>query len=293
MVVAATGFFDGVHAGHRAVLGILKEKAKREGKESAVITFWPHPRNVLQQDAYALRLLNSLDEKRELILSFGIDHFIVVDFSREFSKLSTYSFLKDYLIDKYNVSSLIIGYDHKLGSATDQTQDELRGIATSLGIDTEVVDEVIKGGNMVSSTKIRRLLDCGNVVDANELLGYCYSLYGVVVSGNMLGRTIGFPTANMQLYEPLKLVPCNGVYYVKVKVLGDVYDGICNIGNRPTVCEGNQRTIETHILNFNDDIYGLDMKISFIHRIREERKFTSMDMLKAQINIDKGNIRYI
>ncbi len=287
MVVAATGFFDGVHGGHRAVLNSLLQIAAEKQMESAVITFWPHPRTVLQQDAHTLRLLNSLEEKKQRVLSLGIDNFHVVNFSREFSKLSTREFMEEYLIKKFNVSTLVIGYDHRLGNSSLQTQEEMREIAASLGIETIRVEEVHLGEKMVSSTKVRAALLDGDVKGASELLGYKYLLHGVVVSGKQLGRTIGFPTANMELYEPLKLVPANGVYLVDVHVLGRDYKGICNIGNRPTVGENQSRTIETHILNFDEDIYGLEMSIEFVAKIRDERKFASMDELREQITKDK------
>lgn len=287
MVVAATGFFDGVHGGHRAVLDTLLKVAAERQMESAVITFWPHPRTVLQQDAHSLRLLNSLEEKRQRVLSLGIDNFHVVNFSREFSKLSTKEFMEEYLIRRYNVSTLVIGYDHRLGNSSLQTQDEMREIASSLGIETIRVEEVHMGDKMVSSTKIRARLLEGDVQGASELLGYKYLLHGVVVAGKQLGRTIGFPTANMELYEPLKIVPANGVYLVDVNVLGRNYKGVCNIGNRPTVGENQSRTIETHILNFDEDIYGLEMSIEFVAKIRDEKKFASMDELREQISKDK------
>lgn len=287
MVVAATGFFDGVHQGHRAVLDTLKETAARKQMESAVITFWPHPRTILQQDAHSLRLLNSLEEKRQRILSLGIDHFHVVNFSREFSKLSTEEFMKEYLIGKYQVSSLVIGYDHRLGNSSLQTQEQMRQIAASLGLETIRVEEVHMGDKMVSSTKIRTALQGGDVSGASELLGYDYHLHGVVVSGKQIGRTIGFPTANMELYEPLKLVPGNGVYLVDVDVMGRKYKGICNVGNRPTMGENQNRTIETHILDFDEDIYGLSLSIDFVEKIRDERKFASLEELREQIARDK------
>lgn len=287
MVVAATGFFDGVHKGHRKVLSELCRIAKDEGKKSAVITFWPHPRNVLQQDACNLRLLNSLDEKERLIKDLGIDEFITIPFSREFSRLSTREFLNDYLRQKYNVSTLIIGYDHRLGSNVNQSQQEMMDTARSLGINVVRVEEFLIDNNIISSTRIRNLLNAGDVSSANEFLGYNYQLNGVVVSGQRLGRTIGFPTANMKLYNPLKAVPGNGVYAVWTEVFGKSYMGMCNIGTRPTVADSNERSIETYILNFDEDIYGLDLTINFVEKIRDEKKFTSLQMLKEQLEKDK------
>ena len=287
MVVAATGFFDGVHAGHRAVLQVLKDTAREEGEESAVITFWPHPRNVLQQDASTFRLLNTLEEKKQLILNFGIDHVYVVPFTRDFSQLSTVEFMKEYLVDRFHVDTLIIGYDHRLGRSSTASREELAALAASVGLKTRIVEEVHCGDRKVSSTQIRNAIAAGEVQEAAGMLGYRYSLLGVVVAGNKLGRTMGFPTANMELYEPLKIVPANGVYAVEVEVLGQRHGGICNIGTRPTVGSGNARTIETNIFDFNDDIYGLDLRINFIARLRDEHRFASLDELRHQLEADR------
>lgn len=287
MVVAATGFFDGVHAGHRAVLQVLKDTAREEGEESAVITFWPHPRNVLQQDASTFRLLNTLEEKKQLILNFGIDHVYVVPFTRDFSQLSTVEFMKEYLVDRFHVDTLIIGYDHRLGRSSTASREELAALAASVGLRTRIVEEVHCGDRKVSSTQIRNAIAAGEVQEAAGMLGYRYSLLGVVVAGNKLGRTMGFPTANMELYEPLKIVPANGVYAVEVEVLGQRHGGICNIGTRPTVGSGNARTIETNILGFDDNIYGLDIRVSFIARLRDEHRFASLDELRHQLEADR------
>ncbi len=287
MVVAATGFFDGVHLGHLKVLNKMCSIAREEDKESMVISFWPHPRNILQQDADKLRLLTSLDEKRNLCLSAGVDRFEVIPFSKEFSMLSVEEFMCKYLIGQYNVSTLIIGYDHKLGHDVSQSQNDMIAIAEKCGIRPVRVDEFVSEEMVVSSTAIRNLLSEGDVSRANELLGYRYALHGVVVAGNKIGRTYGFPTANLQLYEPLKLVPSHGVYMVWAEIAGKVYRGICNIGNRPTMCDNRGITIETHLLDFDEDIYGLDLKIEFVSKIRNEQKFESIDCLKMQLTKDK------
>ena len=286
MVVAATGFFDGVHKGHKKVLSLLCDIAAQEGKKSAVITFWPHPRNVLQQQAYSLRLLTSIEEKKQLVKALGVNKFITIPFGKEFSRNTTKEFLKNYLKDKYGVSTLIIGYDHRFG-CDKVSHEEMIELGREIGIRIVEVSEFIQYDNVISSTKIRNLLQEGKIERANDFLGYRYGLKGVVVSGQKVGRTIGFPTANMQLYEPLKLIPADGVYSVFVEVLGKVYIGICNIGTRPTVGENNERTIETHILNFEEDIYGLDIKIEFVGNIRAEKKFPSLDALKEQLGKDK------
>ena len=283
MVVAATGFFDGVHLGHRKVLGSLCDIARSEGKRSAVISFWPHPRSVLQQEAYNLRLLNTSEEKEALLKGIGIDDIIYIPFTKEFSKLSTKEFMQQYLIDKYNVSVLVIGYDHRLGNNISESQQQMISTAESLGLRVVRVSEFLMDDNIISSTKIRKLLQRTDVEGAARFLGYNYFIKGVVVSGNRIGRTIGFPTANMKLYNPLKEVPGNGVYAVYVSVLGRRYIGITNIGTRPTVGNGNECTIETHILDFNEDIYGLDISVEFVSKIRDERKFASLDELKVEL----------
>ncbi len=287
MSVAATGFFDGVHLGHQKVLSAVRDKARELGKESQIVTFWPHPRSVLQQQAYDLRLLTSLQEKEMLFSSLGIDKITVLDFTREFSRLSTEQFLRQYLVEKCGVSHLVIGYDHRIGHDQGETQSQMIETCRRCGIETIRVEELVMDGQTISSTKIRRLLEEGNVVRAAEFLGRKYALKGVVISGNHLGRTIGFPTANLGLYNPLKLVPMNGVYAVDVLLRKEKYRGICNIGVRPTVNAGNNISIETHILDFDEDIYGLDLVVEFVGRIREEVKFPSLQALKVQLEKDK------
>lgn len=287
MVVAATGFFDGVHLGHKKVIDQVCAVAQKEGKKSAIITFWPHPRNILQHDADKLRLLTSLEEKRRLCYAMGIDYFYVIPFSREFSRLSLEQFVKEYLIAKYNVSTLILGHDHRLGHDVNMSQQEMMDVIAGCGVVPIRVSEHVSDQKIVSSTVVRNLLASGDVAKGNEMLGYEYSMTGVVVAGNKIGRTYGFPTANLQLYEPLKIVPANGVYFVKVDLYGKIYKGICNIGHRPTMGDDRGVTIETHILDFDEDIYGLDITLSFVKRMRDERRFPSVDDLRAQLVKDK------
>ena len=283
MAVVTTGFFDGVHLGHRHVLETLVSSARERGEEALVVTFWPHPRAVLQQDARDFRLLTSLEEKKALLLSCGVDRVEVIPFTRAFAALTAAEYL-DLLREKYGATLVVMGYDNRIGS-DHKTAAELPGVV--------VVDEVKSlpsfhglSVESLSSTKIRKALEEGNVTGAAAMLGRPYGLTGVVVAGNRLGRTIGFPTANMQLYEPLKLVPGNGVYAVEVEVLGQPYRGMTNIGTRPTV-GGTFRTIETHILDFDQDIYGLPLEIRFLRRIRSEIHFPSLDALRIQLERDR------
>ena len=306
MAVVTTGFFDGVHLGHRHVLSAVVSAARERGEEAIVVTFWPHPRTVLQQDARELRLLTTLEEKKELLLAAGIDRVEVLPFTRSFAALSAAEYIT-LLHDRFHASLIVMGYDNRIGNDK-KTASE---ICAPQAVASRPLPECVvlrttqwappsykaEGGHgpadhtspaPVSSTQIRKALEEGKIEEANGMLGYRYGLYGVVVAGNRMGRTIGFPTANMQLYEPLKLVPANGAYVVEVEVLGKKFTGMCNIGLRPTV-DGKTRTIETHILDFDEDIYGLPLHIRFVRRLRDERKFPSLDALKRQLELDKEN----
>ena len=285
-MVVATGFFDGVHTGHRHVITQLIEAAAARGDESMVVTFWPHPRNVLQKEARSLRLLTTLAEKKQMLLDMGVDKVEVLDFTKEFSRMTTEEYLL-MLKEKYGAKTVLIGYDNRMGCDA-KDADQVMETAGHVGLEairTEMIPS--QQGYAVSSTKIRQKIEEGDVQAASAMLGYDYSLLGVVVAGNRIGRTIGFPTANMQLYEPLKLVPGNGVYFVRVHTLGQEWYGMCNVGCRPTVGQGNARTIETHIFDFDEDIYGLDIKVTFFGKIRDEIKFASLEDLKNQLEIDK------
>ena len=285
-MVVATGFFDGVHTGHRLVIKRLVEAAAVRGDESMVMTFWPHPRNVLQKEARTLRLLTTLGEKKRMLLDFGVDHVEVLQFTKGFSAMTTEEYLR-MLMERFGAKTILLGYDNRVGSDALDT-DQVARAAESLGLEVIRTDMVPSlGGYAVSSTKIRQHLEAGDVQGAASMLGYQYALHGVVIAGNRIGRTIGFPTANMQLYEPLKLIPGNGVYFVKVETVGRSLFGMCNIGHRPTVSSGNARTIETNIFGFDEDIYGLDIQLTFIQKIRDEVRFDSLDQLKEQLERDR------
>ena len=292
VAVATTGFFDGVHAGHRHIIDSLVSLARKRGDEAVVVTFWPHPRTVLQNGARELRLLSSLEEKKRILYSLGVDRVEVLDFSRDFAALTAGRYIREVLVGRLGVSAVVVGYDNRVGSDLCSGED-LRKECLDAGVECFLLDSVSFRGNLVvSSTIIRRSLESGDVREAGSMLCAPYGLYGVVVAGNRLGRQMGYPTANMQLYEPLKLIPANGVYAVDVDVLGRKYMGMCNIGVRPTV-GGGARTVETHILDFNQDIYGLPIGISFVSRIRPERKFPGLEALKQQLFRDEAAVRSI
>ena len=221
-----------------------------------------------------------------MLLALGVNRVEVMPFTKDFSNMTT----RDYLcrlMTEYGAKAVLIGYDNRMGCDADGA-DQVAETAADLGLEvirTEMVPSEL--GYAVSSTKIRERLEEGDIRAASAMLGYEYSLHGVVVAGNRLGRTIGFPTANMQMYEPLKLVPGNGVYFVKVETLGRHLYGMCNVGCRPTVSSGNHRTIETHIFDFDEDIYGLDIKVTFMEKIRDEIKFDSLEALRSQLEKDK------
>ena len=304
VAVVTTGFFDGVHLGHRHVIQTVVSSAREKGEEAVVVTFWPHPRTVLQQDARDFRILNTLEEKKALLLGLGIDRVEVLPFTHDFASLTATRYL-DLLRERFGATQIVMGYDNKIGSDK-KSASELIGksspsatqefiftdgaVKTKFPLRPSFVTHPADLPVAISSTRIRESLAGGFVEKANEMLGYEYTLTGAVVAGNRMGRTIGFPTANMQLYEPLKLVPGNGVYAVEAEVLGAKYKGMCNIGVRPTV-GGVGRTIETNILDFDQDIYGLPLTLRFLRRIRDERKFDSLEALRAQLLIDQNNIR--
>lgn len=235
-----------------------------------------------------MRLLTTLQEKKRMLQELGVDHVEVLPFTKDFSAMTTQEYLR-MLMERFGAKTVLLGYDNRVGSDA-MNPDQVAVTAEDLGLEvirTDMVPSV--EGYAVSSTKIRNLLEAGDVQGAASMLGYEYSLHGVVVAGNRVGRTLGFPTANMQLYEPLKLVPGNGVYFVKVETVGKSLFGMCNIGHRPTVSAGNARTIETNIFGFDEDIYGLDIRITFLRKIRDEVRFSSLDELKAQLSRDRDS----
>lgn len=283
--VVTIGTFDGVHVGHQKILFRLTEIANSTNGESVVMTFWPHPRMVVSPDSHDLKLLSTIDEKIELLERQGIQHLIIVPFTREFSELSAEEYVQKILIGRIGTKRLVIGYDHRFGRNREGGFDYLSDNKKRFGIEIEEISRQEIENLTISSTKIRNSLIEGNIKVANELLGRNYSFQGLVVKGRQLGRTIGFPTANVHLAENYKLTPSNGVYAVRIFVRGSWYKGIMNIGNRPTV-EGIGITREVNIFDFDDDIYGEDVVVEILDFIRKETKFNGLEELKAQIRAD-------
>ena len=292
--ILTIGVFDGVHLGHQRVLNRLKEIAKEKDGESVVLTLWPHPRIVLDKDVEYLRLLNNIEEKKYLLSKTGIDHLIIVPFNKDFSQLSAYEFIKEYLVKKINVKHLVVGYNHQFGKDRKAGFEFLSECAQKFDFSIEKLDIKLVDNDRVSSTKIRKFLTSGYLDIANNYLGYEYFISGNVVEGNQIGRKIGFPTANIKIPEPYKQVPKDGVYAVRVKLNGDSYYGMLNIGSRTTIeSTFRSKNIEVHILGFDEKIYNQTVTVSFVKRIRDEKKFNGLEELKQQLEKDKKEIKRI
>jgi len=290
--VVTSGTFDGVHLGHQTILSRLTEVAKASGGESVLITYWPHPRTVVSNDSQNLRLLTTLDEKIELLDQAGVDHLVVIPFTRSFSELTSEEYIRQILIGKIGTRKLVIGYDHRFGRDREGGFDYIQAHQSEYGFEVEEIPRQDVEAVGVSSSKIRAALNEGNVQTANRFLGRLYSLNGTVVKGRQLGRTIGFPTANLQVDDPSKLIPANGVYAVDVEYAGQTLGGMLNIGFRPTVAGTNQ-TIETYIFDFDKDIYGEHITLKFKEFLRPEQKFDGLPALVAQLKRDEESARTI
>ncbi|WP_028523004.1 bifunctional riboflavin kinase/FAD synthetase [Runella limosa] len=283
--VVTSGTFDGVHLGHQKILSRLREAAQASGGETVVITFWPHPRMVVSNDSQNLRLLSTIDEKIELLRQNGVQHLVVVPFTREFSELTSDEFIQQILIDTIGTKKLVIGYDHHFGKNREGSFEYLQKNAHRFGFEIEEIPRQEIDHLTVSSTKIRQSLVEGNTSVANELLGRIYTFTGVIVKGRQLGRTIGYPTANVQVLESYKLIPADGVYVVRVHVRGQWLKGVMSIGFRPTV-NGIGRTQEVYIFDFQENIYGEKMTVENVAFIRPELKFDGLEALKKAIDDD-------
>lgn len=283
--VVTTGTFDGVHIGHQQIIRRLKETAQKNGGETVLLTFFPHPRMVLFPD-YKPLLLNSQDEKVNLLEKAGIDHLIIHPFNREFSMLSSKEFISNILVDKLHTKKLVIGYDHHFGKNREGSFSHLKEFGPIYGFEVEEIPAKEVENIGVSSTKIRQALQSGNVETAEAFLGYKYQLSGTVVKGRQMGRSIDFPTANLRVNDQYKLIPADGVYAVWVKRGEEKFKGMLNIGMRPTV-DGKERTIEVNILGFDADLYGETLTLEFVKRLRDEVRFDGLEALKTQLQKDR------
>lgn len=283
--VVTLGTFDGVHKGHKSILDKLIHSSLGCGCESVVLTFFPHPRVVLQQNA-DIRLLNTMPEKALLLENYGIDNLIIHPFSPAFSQLTAEEFVRDILVTSLNIHKIIIGHDHRFGRGRTATIHDLIRYGEVYGFEVEQISPLEVNEVSVSSTKIRNALTAGNVATANEYLGYNYFITGTVVTGRQLGRTINFPTANIKVIDDYKLIPAGGVYAVSSVINGKVVYGMMNIGTNPTV-GGTAQTIEVNFFDFNDDLYNQELNIDIYYRLRDEVKFSSIDALKQQLEQDR------
>jgi riboflavin kinase/FMN adenylyltransferase len=283
--IVTIGTFDGVHLGHKKILEKVIHSASTSSCESLILTFFPHPRMILQ-DLTVVKLLNTVEEKSELLENLGIDNLIIHPFDYEFSRLTAEDFVKTILVDKFKVQKIIIGHDHRFGRNRTADINDLIQFGKEFGFEVEQITAEEINDIAISSTKIRTAIQEGNFTIANNYLGYNYSFSGNIVKGQQLGRTIGFPTANIVVEDSHKLIPKNGVYVVKTFLNNVIYHGVMNIGTRPTV-DGENQTIEVHLFDFNDDIYNKKIKVEVLEFIRNEQKFESFDALKIQIQKDK------
>lgn len=288
--VVTVGTFDGVHIGHSKIFEYMTKMAASCDGETLVLTFHPHPRLVIHPDSKDLKFINTQERKYELIGGYGIDHLIIMPFTRDFASTGAKEFVKNILIDKIGICALVVGYDHQFGKNREGSFVELQRQARQYDFKVAQIPEQDVNNIAVSSTKIRKALKDGNIVLANELLGYEYSITGEVVGGNKIGRKIGFPTANINLKDEYKLITAIGVYACRILRNNKMYLGMGNIGYRPTI-NNSDLTIEVHIFDFDEEIYGETITIFFVDRIRDEVKFKNLDALRQQLVKDRKTVQ--
>lgn len=286
--VITIGSFDGVHTGHQQIIKQLREEATKVGGETIIITFYPHPRKVIGSSKNDFNLLTTMDEKIELLNKEGIDHLVIVPFTRDFSDQPAVSYIKDFLVSNFHPHTIIIGYDHRFGKNREGNFSLLEKYKTEFGYEVKEIPEHVLNEVTVSSSKIREAVLAGDMNQAAGLLGYDYFFEGLVVHGDKRGRTIGFPTANLRMEDKEKLIPGNGVYAVtcQLSTFNRQLKGMMNIGVRPTV-DGLRRMIEVNLFDFSEDIYGTLMKVQIVKRLRDEKKFGGLDELKQQLQNDQ------
>ena len=285
--VLTIGTFDGVHIGHQKIIKRLVEISEIKNLTPSLLTFFPHPRMVLQKDAN-IKLINTIDEKKDILKQFGISNLVIKEFTKEFSRLTAEDFVKNILVDHLKAKHIIIGYDHHFGRNRNANIEDLKQFGKDFDFEVEEISKQDINDVAVSSTKIRAALQEGNIKIANTYLGYNFMLTGKVIDGKKLGQTINYPTANLHIEETYKLIPKHGVYIVKSIIDNNTVYGMMNIGHNPTV-NGKHQTIETHFFDFNKDLYGQNLKIELLQRLRDEQKFNSVEELQSQLHIDKNN----
>lgn len=285
--VLTIGTFDGVHIGHQKIIKRLVEISEIKNLTPSLLTFFPHPRMVLQKDAN-IKLINTIDEKKDILKQFGISNLVIKEFTKEFSRLAAEDFVKNILVDHLKAKHIIIGYDHHFGRNRNANIEDLKQFGKDFDFEVEEISKQDINDVAVSSTKIRAALQEGNIKTANTYLGYNFMLTGKVIDGKKLGQTINYPTANLHIEETYKLIPKHGVYIVKSIIDNNTVYGMMNIGHNPTV-NGKHQTIETHFFDFNKDLYGQNLKIELLQRLRDEQKFNSVQELQSQLHIDKKN----
>ena len=283
------GTFDGVHIGHRKIIQRLVKNAREKNHLAVVLTFFPHPRMVLQKDI-SIRLIDTLNEKQQLLADLGVDVLVIHPFSKEFSRQSADEFTRDILVQSFNIAHLIIGYDHRFGRNREATVDDLINAGSTYGFSVEKIEAQDIASVNVSSTKIRNALEEGKMKIATAFLSRPFRLSGKVITGEKIGRTIGFPTANLQIEEDYKLLPCDGVFFVETQHYNSCFYGMMNVGFRPTL-EGEQRSFEVHLFDFDQDLYGETLQVDLLELIRKEKKFASLEELKAQLQEDQAKCR--
>ena len=285
------GIFDGVHLGHQSIFKQLKKLAQSNDGQSVVVTFWPHPKMVIESTDEELLMITSIEEKIQLIEEQGIEHLIILPFTKEFSQLSSDAFIEHYLFKILHIKGLVVGFDHKFGKDREGNFNVLQNYAQKYNFIIQEVEALIVNELKISSTGIRNALLKGEIELANFYLSRSFTISGTVINGKKIGRDLGFPTANIKPEFPYKLIPCDGVYAVHVTIQDIDYQGMLNIGNRPTFNNGNEtKSIEVHILGFNGILYGKKIRLSFYRRIRNEMKFNSVEELISQLFIDKQQV---
>lgn len=289
--MVSIGIFDGVHMGHSTILERVKERSEELDGESVIVTFWPHPRIVLGEDKGELKFLSTLHEKQLLLEKQGIDHLLIIPFTYEFSRIPACDFVKNYLAETIGMKHLVFGFNHHFGRNREGSYENLKDCAQIYGFSIEQLSPVLINNFQASSSAIREFLLAGEVEKANELLGYQYFIEGKIIGGKQIGRVIGFPTANISVEDPHKLIPADGVYAVEVLIREQKFPGMMNIGFRPTINhQGEGKSLEVHIMDFEGNVYNHDIHIRFVKKLRNEKHFSGLEDLKMQLKADKAAV---